>query len=387
MDIEIISSYYGVISRIGDPAVKISVIGEDGRLMEDRWSEMCRRTADNGAAGIREMPFWLVRHEDHVFAPYCFGNGTYDLDRFNPLYFQNLRRVAEIANRFSLKFYLSIYEHCNIRPRNGKREFVPWTNCKQRLSDAWYGEDAAPYRDAWERKVLSVLDGLNAGYELCNEPDGDFERFLMLTYKHLSALGVKDNDILTGVEFSLDDNKNRRYRQFKKLLKDTYGVDWYHKQKHIWFTVIHNMSPADWKELELQEGHTRRFWLSVDGLHPKPGKEWWKRYVETFLTNAPKAPFKNKYAFETMHKRDEDDFDDVLGIVEAVHNVTGEYPPNYRRFPEPSHPVIKPPPIDPSPVYPQPEIKGLTEHLVSLMENTPAEHLKQVMIDAIKKIA
>lgn len=199
MDIEIIGSFYGAMSRISNPTTHISVIGEDGRLIDHKWAGMCRRMANNGATGLREMPFWLEKYEDHIFAPFFFEDGTFNLARFNPLYFENLRRMAEIANRFNLKFYLSLYEHCNTRKKNNLRPFVPWTNSRQNLKNAWYGSDADGYRRNWERKVFETLDGLKVGYELCNEPEGDFTRFLLITYLHAVEAGIKDKDIIPGI--------------------------------------------------------------------------------------------------------------------------------------------------------------------------------------------
>jgi hypothetical protein len=103
MNIEIISSYCGAISRISDPSYHISVIGEDGKLLEDKWTELCRRSANNGAAGIREKPFRLEKTGDHIFAPYKYVKGKYDLVQFNPVYFQNLRRMVEVSQKRSMK--------------------------------------------------------------------------------------------------------------------------------------------------------------------------------------------------------------------------------------------------------------------------------------------
>lgn len=334
MDIEIISSYYGVISRISDPSYHISVIDENGRLQENVWKEMCRRTANNGATGMREMPFWLEKVEDYRFAPYVFANGVYNLDRFNPLYFENLRRIVEIANLYNLKFYFSIYDDCNIRTRNNLAQFVPWTNCVQRLRHAWYLKDADPFRNAWEEKIVrETLVNLNVGYELCNEPlNKDFEYQGFKTYEHLVQMGVSDRDIVMGVAWETEE-----YRAFRdNFLEDEkkYGEKWWDKQKNVWLSTVHNLDDDVFNKLSEQEGHTRRFWLSVDGIQPKPDKNWWKDRLTKFFNVVPTAPFKNNYAFETMHKNDRDDFDDVCGIVDAVYQHINTYPPNYEKYPK-----------------------------------------------------
>jgi hypothetical protein len=297
---------------------------------------MCRRSANNGASGMREMPFWMEKVQDHIFAPYVYVNGKYDLSQFNPVYFQNLRRMVEIANTYNLKFYFSLYEHCNITKRNKSQEFVPWTNNLQGLKDAWYGKDADPFRKAWENKIFETFSGLKVGYELCNEPVGlgivhsGFE-----SYKHLKSKCIPDEDIVMGVRWDTTE-----YRKFRAPFLEEYGDQWWKKQKHKWFSTVHHVDKSTFERLNQQEGHTRRFWLSKDGWHPKPNKDWWKKSLIDFFKVVPTAPFKNRYAFEAMHKKDEDDFDDARGISDAIYEVTGDYPPNYNKFPlEP----VKPP--------------------------------------------
>ncbi|MCP4150992.1 MAG: hypothetical protein GY757_24820 [bacterium] len=331
MEIEIISSYYGAISRITEPGYHISVINPQGKLLKRQWGELCRRAANNGATGMREMPFWLEKKEDHIFAPYKYAKGKYNLAQFNSLYFENLRNVAEIANHFKLKFYLSLYEHCNIKPRLGKAAFVPWSNNIQNLENAWYGKDADGFRNAWETKILATLKDLNAGYELCNEPlDDDFQHSGFETYKFLVKNGIKDENIITGVEWD-----TKQYRNFREPFLEHYGDQWWNKQKHKWFSTVHNLQESTFEKLKEQEGHTRRYWLSVDGIQPKPTKQWWENSLSKFFETVPTAPFKNKYAFETMHKRKRDDFDDARGIAEALCKVKKYNPPNFNKFSNP----------------------------------------------------
>ncbi len=338
MNIEIISSFFGAISRISDPSFHISVIGENGNLQEEKWSEMCRRSANNGATGMREMPFWVEKAQDHIFVPYVYVNGKYDLNQFNPIYFENLRRMVEIANTYNLKFYLSLYEQCNITKRNKSREFIHWTNNVQGLKDAWYGKDADPFREAWENKILETFSGLNVGYELCNEPvDEEFPHSGFETYKHLIKKGIPDEDILMGVMWD-----TREYRKFRKPFLEKYGDKWWGKQKHRWFSTVHGVDEKTFETLNQQEGHTRRFWLSSDGIHPKHDREWWEENLINFFKVVPTAPFKNRYAFEAMHKKDEDDFDDARGISEAIYEVTGNYPTNLGKFPAKVEPLEPP---------------------------------------------
>lgn len=328
MEIEIISSYYGAISRITDPTYHISVIGEDGKLLVANWKEMCRRSANNGASGIREMPFWLEKEQDHIFAPYIYIKGKFDLERFNSVYFENLRQMVDIANSYNMKFYFSLYEACNIKERNNLRNFVPWTNNLQGLKNAWFDQDADKYREIWENRILQLFEGKNVGYELCNEPlDANFKHSGFISYQRLINCGIPDEDIIMGVEWN-----TQGYRDFRIPFLETYGSPWWEKQKLKWFSTLHNLSEKTFEILNAQECNTHRFWLSVDGRQPKPDQSWWKNSLRNFFKAVSAAPFKNKYAFETMHKKDGDDFDDARGISEIVFEVTGSYPPNFNKF-------------------------------------------------------
>lgn len=324
--IKIFSSYYGAISRINDPAYNISVIDNNSALDVEKWSEMCRRVANNGANSIREMCYWIEKPTDRDFSPYYFNNGKYYLDNFNQRYFDNLRKMVLIANAYNLTFYFSLYESCGMKPKT--RNVNPWYLNHNKVTH-FNQRKAAQYRIMWENKVLETLSGLKVGYELCNEPTVDEKDLLFTTFKRLRLRDVAFPEIILGVE-----NETRPYRKFRNLIIEEFGEEEYNKKiKHESFSSIHNVSEKTFKHLELQEGHTRRYFISADGTHPKRNKIWWQTQLTEFFEEVPTAAFRNEYGFEAMHKRMEDDFDSVLGIVEALNHITNRYPENYGRYP------------------------------------------------------
>lgn len=324
--IEIVASYFGSISRIKDPHFQISVINSDHTLNIGKWSEMCRRAAHNGASAIREMCYWLENHYDYHFAPYLMEGGKYRLDHFNPQYFKTLRTMAEIANLYNLKFYFSLYDACGLKRQ--VRNFNPWYSNHNRVSHFTQAR-AQRFRLLWVEKVFETLDCLNVGYELCNEPPTGSADMLHATFQHLQRKRVPYCEIIMGAEWD-----KATYRKFRKRVIKEMGEKEWNIIKHHSFSTIHNVSRETFEKLSLQEGHTRRFFISADGTHPKRSRAWWQTELKDFFKKVPTAAHKNKYAFEAMHKNRDDDFDSVLGIVHAIQRRTGKYPENYRKFPE-----------------------------------------------------
>jgi hypothetical protein len=328
--IEIVSSYFGAISRIYDSKYDISVIDENMNLEVEKWKEMCRRVANNGASAIRMMPYWPPEKEEDVgYMPYVYRDGKFDLKMFNEKYFSILAEMVEIANSYNMRVYFSMYEACGMR--KDFRQYNPWYNNHQIIQDFRHtGPTFDKCRASWEQKIYTLLEGRNVGYEICNEP-GYGPEALFRVYEGMLKSGIPDTDIVMGVRWD-----HQLYRVFKNLIVEKYGVEKWAKKKHLIFSTIHHISGETFLEvLNLQEGHTRRYWLSADGLHPKPTAAWWEKMLLEFFKIVPTAPFKNRYAFETMHKiPSEDDFDSALGISRAVYQYTGKWPVNYGKFPK-----------------------------------------------------
>ncbi|UCH93625.1 MAG: hypothetical protein JSV88_25600 [Candidatus Aminicenantes bacterium] len=333
--IEIVSSYFGAISRISDPVYKISVIDENMELREKLWREMCRRVANNGASAIRMMPFWPPEKEQDVgYMPFVWEEGKYNLDKMRESYFTRLRKMVKIANEY-LKVYFSLYEACGMRKEF--RMFNPWYNNHNNMQDfRRLGLYADKYRGNWERKILITLGGLNVGYELCNEPKFGAEAMFKV-YKRLRRWKISDENIIMGIEWNTP-----TYREWRNLIIERWGEEAWVEKKHILFSTVHGLTADIFSDLYLQEGHTRRFWLSVDGLHPKPDADWWEQELLKFFDEVPTAAFKNRYACEAMHKKTEDDFDSAKGISEAIFKHTGKWPKNYGKFPKDDDPEPNP---------------------------------------------
>jgi hypothetical protein len=339
--IEIVSSYFGAISRISDPKYDISVIKDDMTVDTEKWREMCRRVSNNGASAIRMMPFWPPEKESDIgYMPYAYLKGKFDLNVFNEKYFQNLTQMVKIANSYGLRVYFSMYEACGMR--NEYRQYNPWYNNHQQVQDFRHiGPVVDDCRANWEQKIYKTLEPYVVYYEICNEPKWG-EEALFKVYKRMLRQGIQDTNIVMGVEWD-----TTVYRQFRNLVLEKYGEEALIQKKHLMFSVIHGITEDILlKTLAEQEGHRRRYWLSPDGLHPKPTAKWWEEKLTAFFKLVPTAAFKNMYAIETMHKiPSEDDFDSAVGISKAIFKHTGKWPKNYGKFPkeEPSTILVKSP--------------------------------------------
>jgi hypothetical protein len=334
--IQIISSYLGAISRISDPSYHISVIKNDNKLDKQKWNEMCRRIANNGALGMREFPFWSEKIEDAGFLPWKLveknGKKSFDLDQFNDIYFDNLSDMVEIANKYKMEFFLSLYDNCGIKKLS---DYNPWTNNIQGLKDFYVAntDKNIKYLKKWEDEVLNTLTDLNVSYEICNEPRIGGEQFVYDASCRLREKDVSSSNILTGINYDLF-NQNKSYTIFKRILKEKEGEAAYDALKKEWSTCVHNLNDDIFEELKKQKGHTRRFWLSTDGVHPKPDKNWWKKNLKNILPKIGDHAHARWWAFETIHKNDDDDFDSALGIAEPlidagyISDIIGDYPIN-----------------------------------------------------------
>lgn len=316
--IEIVGSVFGAM---GDPGQwsEFSCIQDDGHLEEERFAYFMRTFANDGASATREIPF-LVDDRGHIrqvnYMPFHFDEKKckYDLNRFNPVYFNNLRRMATIANRFGMRFYFSIFDRCH-----GLMPHSPWRLNLQDI-DGWYDKKARPYLKTWVLQIIATLRDNVYGIELENEPrDPGFAISGVETMKILKHHGVNDHHILTGIEFMPPDN--HYYRSFKKELRKA-GL--YQKKRQ--FSVVHNVTEHLLEEYKHVQKHTRRYWFSDDGRKPKHNAEWWERHLTKFFSyRRPlrNQAFKKKFAFEHLYRFKDDDIHGVLGIARAYYNATG----------------------------------------------------------------
>lgn len=341
MAVTIVGSYFASLSDFRDPFRSISVINMSGNLNTSLWSKMCRAVANDGADATRQVPYWAVRQDDHAWMPYVFVNSKYDLETFNPRYFTNLRKMAEIANSYNMVFIYSLYDQCHIKPKNRLRLFNPWTNNHQYLMNAWYGEDAGRFRESWQKEIFKTLSGLRVVYEICNEPQGDCYRFITDTLAHIEQHGVHPCDVICGIQYRFENNRNRQYKDFKAKLLNEKGRFFVQQLEKSWLTAVHQCSENDFKDLRKHETGTQRFFLSDDGNVPKNTQEWFYRNYAEYFRRCPGAAFIDRFYIECMFKTRDDDFRSTRGVSRAIKEIKGYYPQNWGQFPEIQVPVEK----------------------------------------------
>lgn len=333
MSVTIVGSYFASMSDFRDNFRKISVIDEEGKLNEKVWEEMCRKIANDGADATRQIPWWSIRKEDYRWMPFVYENGTYDLRFFNPLYFYNLRRMAEIANSFNLTFIFSLYDHCHTKTKNNLRRFNPWTNNRQRLKNSFYGKNMDHHRKNWESEVFKALEGLRVQYEICNEPYGDCSRFIMKTLEHLEENGVSQNDIICGLQYRLDRRTNTQYKELMKTIKRKHGLYYAEQLGKTWLLAVHQFGPHCFEGLASHETWGMRFFLSDDGNVPKNTEEWFYLHYSGYFREYPHTAFRDRFYIECMFKTANDDFSATRGVSRALIDTKGFYPKNWGKFP------------------------------------------------------
>lgn len=116
------------------------------------------RLGRSGVDYLRIFPFW------EGLKPYRKRpSGKYDLDLWNPLYFDKLRRVCEAAYQWKISIYFDLFDHCYTKPPT--REDNPWYNNTQTANttrftiDGIYQTDVVSldYYKRWIKKVWDTV--------------------------------------------------------------------------------------------------------------------------------------------------------------------------------------------------------------------------------------
>jgi hypothetical protein len=293
-----------------------------------------------GATSTRECPFLV--HSDGTtitprYMPFAYRNGKYDLEQFNPLYFQNLAEMARIANGEGVVFYFSLFgPHCNW-PTS------PWVINRQGISGFYeLSPRADRYRRTWTTKVLETLRGKYVvGFELCNEPNDN--RFISMAPKIMRLLrenGIPMHRIISGIRYLSPDRikeTNPLYRAVKKILKK--NKLW--NKRRMFSKVVHHVTVEFFQEYWHMQKHWSRCFISDDGCHPKKSALLWQNVLKEWF-GAVKLKknkfFKTRGAFEHIYRYPQDDIAGIYGIAKAVEDVYGIK--MYTRTPTQSETVI-----------------------------------------------
>ncbi len=353
----VVGSIFGAMADPGQWG-EFSCIKTDGSgiLDQKKYAEYMRTFAHDGASATREIP-WLVDDRpgaapNHVFMPWIFREGRYGLHFHNQTYFDNLRKMARIANFYRMTFYFSAFDRCHglLKDRQG-RSISPWKLNHQGI-DSFYGQQAWPFAKAFLEKVLDTLKDTDFGIEIVNEPfDGRFPQLAVNVMQVLRAHGVPHERIILGLQM-VEANGAIEGMRYKRM-KDALRAANLYEPKHQ-FHAIHQFGKLH-KFLEGKHRGTDRWWLSDDGDEPKLNAPDWEQTCGwLFNLKGPdryrifgtshKAP-DNVIAIEHLYrfvkhpeKPGGDDIRGCAGISRAIHKVIDVWPSNWLQFPPGTYP-------------------------------------------------
>ncbi len=338
--IQIFGSPLGMYSLLGDDYI-ISVLKEDGSLNREKLNEMVSRIAHMGANALRDY-YWIDSKEAYEkISPFW-----YERDRpfkFNDRYFENQREIAKICNRYGMRYYLSIFDHCGTkrhrRKEIGAGQWNPWRNFK----DYFYGKDAEEIRHRYIDRLLAAFKGLDVGLDICNEPKGGAGEFLADTFIYLIKRGFEPQKIIIGIDYHLKEKGgvySKDYVTFRNKVANTLGRGWNQWLKSRCISPVHNATIRGIDDLwggKAGPGGTRRILYSQDGvMRPRPTKDTMYQVAKKILDKKTEAREKGKVHFEVVcGKTFNDPLDAIEGVSAAYLKTWGRYPANYGKYPQP----------------------------------------------------
>jgi hypothetical protein len=348
--VEILGSPLGMYALPKETYIN-TVMRDDGSLDEVKLNEMVACIANMGANALRDF-YWMDTQEGYEKLSPLWHEGNLSF-RFNDRFFIHQKKIAETCNRYNLRYYFCLFEHCGTKKEVG--QWNPW----RFFSDFFYGSDAANYRHQFIDRMIDALAGFDAGVELCNEPDSGKGEFLADTFIYLARKGFDAEKIILGIDYHLKEKSReygQDYRDMRNKIVTELGKDWEQGLKSTCISPVHNATLEQIEELwgpEVGPGGTRRILYSMDGVRKpgRPDRNMMHRIAAKVLKTKTEAREKGKVLFEVVYgKQNTDPLDSIEGVSEAYKEIWGQYPENYGKFKDvgPIPPTPPPPPGTPS---------------------------------------
>ncbi|MCP5104932.1 MAG: DUF4214 domain-containing protein [bacterium] len=339
--IQILGSPLGMYSLLREDFV-ISILKDNGAFDADKLNKMLAKIADMGANALRDF-FWIDTEEAYnkISPVWKKPDGSFE---FNGLYFQNQKKIAEMCNRYNMRYYLSIFDHCGTKKKKKNDPGVWKGNPWRHFGDFFYGNDATDLRHKFIDRILEAFDGLDAGIEICNEPKGGAGEFLSDTFNYLINKGFDKQKIIIGVDYHLKEQGGiygKDYRAVRDGAIEAFNnKEWAQWLKSECISPVHNATEGGIDDLwggKAGPGGTRRILYSQDGVqNPRPGKNLMQQIAIKVLEKKTEAREKQKVHFEIIYgKTSNDPLDSTAGVSEAYKKIWGTYPANYGKFPQP----------------------------------------------------
>lgn len=352
-NVQILGSPLGMYSLLRGEFI-ISILKDDGSLDFNKLNNMVWTIANMGATGIRDF-FWIDTEDAYrKISPFWRkDDGSFEL---NGRYFDHQREIATLCNRYGVRYYLSIFDHCGTKRKRNEETGVWQWNPWRFFNDFFYGNDAADMRHRFIDRILEAFNGLDTGIEVCNEPKSGAGDFLGDTFVYLVRKGYPPENIIIGIDYHLKEKDGAYGNDYRYLRKAaTSGLEdenWDQWLKSRCISPVHNATVEEidhlWKG-EAGPGGTRRILYSQDGVqNPRPDKDTMFRVAKKVLAMKTEAREKGKVHFEVVYgKTGSDPLDSIAGVSEAHNAVMGRYPDTFGKFPLPlpgsEVPVVPPP--------------------------------------------
>ena len=161
--------------KIGLPLMVCAVLDLHVRRFTDKeLHRFFRRLGEGGVDHERFIPIWGEGLLPFRKQP----SGKYNLELFNPEYFNELRRVCKIAYQWQVGIYFDLFDQCSLRGYyEGKQGKNPWTWNENGVKGIYDTSDKAiEIYKTWIKKVIDTvgLYGYRAtrlGIKLKNKPN------------------------------------------------------------------------------------------------------------------------------------------------------------------------------------------------------------------------
>jgi hypothetical protein len=160
--------------KIGLPLAVCSVLDLHVRRFSDKeLHRFFRRLGEGGVDYVRLFPYWPK--ENDLLPWQKNPSGKYDLCVFRKEYFDELRRVCEIAYQWQIGIYFDFFDQCGFRSYNDWKN--PWAHNNNGLHGIYeYDAFSIELYQRWIKKVVETV-GLHGyrntrlGIKLKNKPN------------------------------------------------------------------------------------------------------------------------------------------------------------------------------------------------------------------------
>jgi len=339
----------------------------------ERLKEYAARTANAGADAWRVFPYgvWGPRPDGRAsqFSPWQLDPETdkWDLSKPADYYWPIVRQVVEILNAYGMEAWFCWFDMCQLHD-GVWTPYSPWLYNVQGIS-GFYGTKADPYTQAFVRRAVREIEGLDVLWPWGNELGGkDYPgwarrvifplvRELGIPYDRMTYGAVMDDAPYLGKgawgekstlqdtarkyfgeDFPPEKNKTLVIREVHKC--GTLAVDKYcpfgnnPEQAAYWW----GGKPVG--PFVLSDDGTKENLPSDDG--GRPDAERWAAMIARY------SKYSNLYAVE--HCPEGGDLEYQVGVLEsmsaAVFKASGSWPANYGKW------TYVPPVVEPDPETP-----------------------------------